>query len=95
MCPATSVNNVSDGSHALLHDAGVVSMQSAPGEVVLTVGSGHYQLHVPSTAPLPARRSHWLAALLVAALLLAIGLAAGAVAADRHARRALPATPAS
>jgi alpha-L-rhamnosidase len=77
--PALKVNEVSDGRQAIAHDPGVTSVRMAPGEVVLTVGSGHYHFTVPSTAPSPNHASAWLYALAAAAV-LALALIARSIA---------------
>jgi len=43
--PASSVGRVLDGTASIAHDPGVFAVHSEPGGVVMTVGSGHYQLH--------------------------------------------------
>ena len=57
--PAASVADVSDGRHKLTDDAGVRSVHEEHGEVVLTVGSGLYELHEPARFPRPANSFPW------------------------------------
>jgi alpha-L-rhamnosidase len=77
--PAPDASAVSDGHARLARDPGVISVRSAPGDVVLTVGSGHYELHVPALAPRSTRSFSWgvavLAAIGVGALLASVGWA--------------------
>ncbi len=54
--PATSVAAVSDGRLPLAGDPGVVSAAKGPGGVVVTVGSGRYQLRIPAHS---LRRRGW------------------------------------
>jgi alpha-L-rhamnosidase len=81
--PASRVSDVSDGSRTVAHDPGVTAVGTAPGEVVITVGSGHYQFHVPSTRR-ATHTSWWALTIVIAAILLALGLTARAVAGIRH-----------
>lgn len=57
--PAASVAAVSDGRRKLTDDPGVTSVHAAGGEVVLTVGSGHYQLNVPPRRSGPVNPFPW------------------------------------
>ncbi len=43
--PSSSVRSVRDGHNAITQDPGVSAISAGSGEVVLTVGSGHYQFH--------------------------------------------------
>jgi len=70
--PATNLRDVSDGHHPLTHDPGITAIATAPGQVELTVGSGHYQLHVPSLAPPPTHPFPWALAVLLAVVVLAL-----------------------
>lgn len=62
---------MSDGHHTLTNDPGVTAITTTSGQVVLTVGSGNYQLHVPSLAPSPTHRHAWpFIALIVVAIVM-------------------------
>ena len=71
--PATRVSDISDGHHTLTGDPGVTGIASTAGQVVVTVGSGHYQLNVPSLAPPPTHHVRWTVDALIAVALLALG----------------------
>jgi alpha-L-rhamnosidase len=43
--PASSAARILDGGTSIAHDPGVLAVHSEPGDVVMTVGSGHYQVH--------------------------------------------------
>jgi alpha-L-rhamnosidase len=43
--PTSSLRKVRDGKDAITNDPGVTAIRTGPGEVVLTIGSGHYQFH--------------------------------------------------
>ncbi len=83
--PVSKVHDVSDGRHAIAHDPGVTAVHSAPGEVVLTVGSGHYQLRVPSQSP-PKPGFPWDLVLPLAVSAVAVAAFVGALPRRRAAR---------
>jgi hypothetical protein len=87
--PASDTGNVSDGRVAITHDPQVKVTRSTTGEVVLRVGSGHYDIHVPALAPLPApatgHSGGWFAGL--AAGIAAVAFAAIALVIVRRRRR--------
>ena len=75
--PAAAVGDVSDGNAPLSGDPGVHSLRSERGEIVLTVGSGRYQLHSPPLAPLPRTHFPWTGVVLgVIGLVALIGVGA-------------------
>jgi alpha-L-rhamnosidase len=43
--PTSSLRSVRDGNDAIMTDPGVFAISAGSGEVVLTIGSGHYQFH--------------------------------------------------
>jgi alpha-L-rhamnosidase len=57
--PAARIADVSDGHRKLTDDPGVTSVHAAGGEVVVTVGSGHYQLRVPPRRSGPVNPFPW------------------------------------
>ena len=57
--PAAKVADVSDGRHKLTDDPGVTAVHEERGEVVLTVGSGLYELHEPARLPRPGNPFPW------------------------------------
>ena len=73
--PAARSADVSDGQVRLADDPQVHELRAAAGEVVFTVGSGHYRFDVPVPASVPAAGSSgpagWLWALGVAVVVAA------------------------
>ena len=59
--PAAKIADVSDGHRKLVDDPGVTAVHEVAGEVVLTVGSGRYELHEPPRAPRPVNSFPWTA----------------------------------
>jgi len=57
--PAESIDDVSDGQRELADDPGVTSVRDVGDEVVLTVGAGHYELHVPARKAKPVNPFPW------------------------------------
>ena len=80
--PAASVREISDGRHPIAHDPGVTAVHTAACEVVLTVGSGHYALRVPSQAP-PRHDFPWFLALVITMCALVVAALAVRVARSR------------
>lgn len=57
--PAASIADVSDAHRKLTDDPGVTAVHAAGGQVVLSVGSGSYELHDPPRPLPPANRFPW------------------------------------
>jgi alpha-L-rhamnosidase len=72
--PAAHIGDVSDGNHTLTDDPGVTAIATTPGQVELSIGSGHYEFHVPALGrSTPQHRPGilpWLAAAVVVALIV-------------------------
>ena len=87
--PAADAAAVSDGHVGVSHDPQVRLAHAAAGNVVLVVRSGHYDIHVPALAPLPASAAGhsggWVAA--VVAVIAALAFGAIALTIVRHRRR--------
>jgi alpha-L-rhamnosidase len=71
--PAATVADVSDGHRKLTDAPGVIAVRAAAGEVVLTVGSGRYQLREPARRLGPVNPFPW--TVLVFALVGALAFA--------------------
>ena len=57
--PAERISDVSDGTRTLTDDPGVTAAHESAGEVVLTVGAGHYELHQPARKAAPNNPFPW------------------------------------
>ena len=57
--PAARIKDVSDGHRKLTDDPGVTRAREVNGEVVLTVGSGRYELHEPARKAPPINPFPW------------------------------------
>ena len=53
------ISDVSDGHRKLTDDPGVTAVHESGGEVVLTVGAGHYELHQPARKAVPTNPFPW------------------------------------
>jgi hypothetical protein len=89
--PAQRVGNVSDGHAPLAGDPGVFVLRAAAGDVVLTVGSGHYQFHVPALASLSTGHSRsWPGIVWAVFIAIAVLTAAAVLASSRRGRSRRP-----
>ena len=57
--PAARIADVSDGHRKLTDDPGVTAVHESGGEVVLTVGAGHYELFEPARKAAPINPFPW------------------------------------
>ena len=57
--PAARIKDVSDGHRKLTDDPGVIAAHETAGEVVLTLGSGHYALYEPARKASPTNPFPW------------------------------------
>jgi alpha-L-rhamnosidase len=90
--PVTNVNQMTDGGHTITLGHGVIAVHTHPNEVVLVVGSGHYDLRAPAAAA--DSTFAWTIAILLGAI-AATGIAfAMVVRRRRHAAPVKSASPA-